>query len=55
MIRTPVPAGTLDAPSAVAAFKGLASLERDFRSIKADDLDLRPIWRRLETASAPTC
>ena len=35
-------------PGAVAAYKGLASLERDFRSIKADDLDLRPIWHRLE-------
>jgi len=48
VIRTPVPAETLDAPGAVAAYKGLASLERDFRSIKADDLDLRPIWHRLE-------
>ena len=28
--------------------RGLASLERDFRSIKADDLDLRPIFHRLE-------
>ena len=48
VIRTPVPAGTLDAPAAVAAYKDLASLERDFRHIKADDLDLRPIWHRLE-------
>jgi hypothetical protein len=48
VIRTPVPAETLDAPRAVAACKGLAALERDFRSIKADDLDLRPIWHRLE-------
>ena len=32
----------------MAAYKGLARLERDFRSIKADDLDLRPIWHRLE-------
>jgi Transposase DDE domain len=48
VIRTPVPAETLDAPGAVAAYKGLARLERDFRSIKADDLDLRPIWHRLE-------
>jgi hypothetical protein len=48
VIRTPVPAETLDAPAAVAAYKGLARLERDFRSIKADDLDLRPIWHRLE-------
>ncbi len=48
VIRTPVPAQTLDAPSTVAAYKGLSRLERDFRSIKADDLDLRPIWHRLE-------
>jgi hypothetical protein len=48
VIRTPVPADTLDAPGAVAAYKALASLERDFRSIKADDLDLRPIFHRLE-------
>jgi hypothetical protein len=48
VIRTPVPAETLDAPGTVAACKGLARLERDFRSIKADDLDLRPIFHRLE-------
>jgi hypothetical protein len=48
VIRTPVPARALDAPAAVAAYKGLARLERDFRSLKADDLDLRPIWHRLE-------
>jgi hypothetical protein len=48
IIRTPVPAGTLDAPAAVAACKDLANLERDFRHIKAEDLDLRPIFHRLE-------
>jgi hypothetical protein len=32
----------------MAAYKDLASLERDFRHLKADDLDLRPIWHRLE-------
>ena len=48
VIRTPVPADTLDAAGAVAAYKDLANLERDFRHIKADDLDLRPIWHRLE-------
>ena len=55
VIRTPVPAETLDAPAAVAAYKDLARLERDFRHIKAEDLDLRPIWHRLGTASKPTC
>ena len=39
---------TLDAAGTVAAYKGLSRLERDFRSIKADDLDLRPIFHRLE-------
>jgi hypothetical protein len=48
VIRTPVPAETLDAPGAVAAYKDLANVERDFRHLKADDLDLRPIWHRLE-------
>jgi hypothetical protein len=44
VIRTPVPAETLGASAAAAAYKGLSRLERDFRSLKADDLDLRPIW-----------
>jgi hypothetical protein len=48
VIRTPVPAETLDAAGAVAAYKDLAHLERDFRHIKAEDLDLRPIYHRLE-------
>ncbi|MGH3289861.1 MAG: IS1634 family transposase [Streptosporangiaceae bacterium] len=48
VIRTPVPPDTLDAPGAVAAYKDLAHLERDFRHIKAEDLDLRPIFHRLE-------
>jgi hypothetical protein len=48
VIRTPVPEDTLDAPGTVTAYKSLSRLERDFRSIKADDLDLRPIWHRLE-------
>ena len=48
VIRTPVPAETLDAAGTVTAYKRLSRLERDFRSIKADDLDLRPIWHRLE-------
>jgi hypothetical protein len=48
VIRTSVPAKTLDAPATVAAYKNLAFVERDFRHIKADDLDLRPIWHRLQ-------
>jgi hypothetical protein len=48
VIRTPVPDDVLDAAGTVAAYKDLARLERDFRSLKADDMDLRPIWHRLE-------
>ena len=48
IIRTPVPAAELDAPATVAAYKNLARVERDFRSLKADDLDLRPICHWLE-------
>ena len=48
VIRTSVPASDLDAPATVTAHKNLAREERDFRSLKADDLDLRPIHDRLE-------
>ena len=48
VLRTPVPAAELDAPGVVAAYKNLRYVERDFRSIKADDLDLRPVFHRLE-------
>jgi hypothetical protein len=48
VLRTPVPASQLDAPGVVTAYKNLKYVERDFRSIKADDLGLRPIWHRLE-------
>ncbi len=47
VIRASVPATSLDAPATVGAYKNLAHLERDFRSIKADDLDLRPIHHYL--------
>jgi Transposase DDE domain len=48
VLRTPVPAGQLDAPAVVTAYKNLSRVERDFRSIKSDDLDLRPVFCRLE-------
>ena len=47
VLRTSVPAATLDAPATVRAYKDLAHVERDFRSIKTDDLDLRPIHHYL--------
>ena len=48
VLRTSVPATALDAPGVVMAYKMLAHVERDFRSIKVDDLELRPIYHRLE-------
>jgi transposase len=48
VLRTSVPAHTLEASGVVSAYKDLSHLERDFRIIKADDLDLRPIYHRLE-------
>jgi transposase len=48
VIRTPVPASELDAPAAVTAYKNLSRVERDFRHIKSDDLDLRPVCHHLE-------
>ena len=48
VLRTPVPAAELDGPGVVTAYKNLKYVERDFRHIKADDLDLRPVFHRLE-------
>jgi hypothetical protein len=47
VLRTSVAADTLDAAGVVASYKKLANIERDFRIIKTDDLDLRPIYHRL--------
>jgi Transposase DDE domain len=47
VLRTPVPDDQLDAPAVVSAYKNLSRVERDFRSIKSDDLDLRPVFHRL--------
>jgi len=48
VLRTPIPSSQLDGPAVVAACKNLKYVERDFRHIKSDDLDLRPVSRRLE-------
>jgi hypothetical protein len=48
VLRTPLPATELPAPGVVTACKNLKYVERDFRHIKADDLDLRPVFHRLE-------
>jgi hypothetical protein len=48
VLRTSVEAEVLDPAAVVQSYKNLANIERDFRIIKADDLDLRPIHHRLE-------
>jgi len=48
VLRTSVDAEMLDPAAVVAGYKNLANIERDFRIIKSDDLDLRPIHHRLE-------
>ena len=48
VLRTPIPAAELTAPAVATACKNLKYAERDFRHIKSDDLDLRPVFHRLE-------
>ncbi len=47
VLRTSVPAEALDPAAVVTGYKNLANVERDFRILKVDDLDLRPIHHRL--------
>lgn len=48
IIRTSVTTDKLDAAGVVVAYKNLSHVERDWRSIKIDDLDLRPVHHWLE-------
>ena len=48
VLRTTVPANDLDTAAVIGAYKNLARVERDFRSLKTIDLDLRPIHHRLD-------
>lgn len=48
VLRTSVSAETLTAPQVVEAYKRLSQVEQDFRSLKTVDLELRPIYHRLE-------
>ena len=43
VIRTTVTAADADTPSVVQAYKNLKYVERDFKTIKIEDLDVRPI------------
>ena len=47
MLRTSLDTYTLDFAALLESYKNLANVERDFRIIKTDDLDLRPIHHRL--------
>jgi len=49
VIRTTIGPEQMDAAKVVATYKSLARVERDFRSIKSIDLDLRPIHHWTET------
>ena len=48
MIRTSAAADKLGSGETVEAYKDLGNLERDFWSMKAEDIDLRPIYHYLE-------
>jgi hypothetical protein len=47
VIRTSRDIESLGTPGVITAYKNLAYVERDFRIIKVDDLDLRPIFHYL--------
>ena len=49
VIRTTVGFEQMNSATVVATYKSLANVERDFRSLKAIDLDLRPIHHLTET------
>jgi hypothetical protein len=48
VLRTSVPAHTLDAPGVVTTYKSLARAERAFRSLKSVDLEIRPVFHWTE-------
>ncbi|HEX2373353.1 MAG TPA: IS1634 family transposase, partial [Actinomycetota bacterium] len=48
VVRTSTTADQLDSAGVVQAYKRLAGVERDFRSLKTVDLELRPIHHHLE-------
>jgi len=47
VIRTSRDTESLDTPGVITTHKNLAPIERDFRLITVDDLDLRPIYHHL--------
>lgn len=49
IVRTSVPATSMDTHTVVTTYKSLANVEKAFRSMKAIDLDLRPIHHWTDT------
>jgi Transposase DDE domain len=47
VLRTSLRTQSLDTPGVITTYKNLTHVERDFRIIKTDDLDLRPIYHYL--------
>jgi transposase len=47
VLRTSLRTENLNTPGVITAYKNLSHVERDFRIIKTDDLDLRPIFHYL--------
>jgi len=48
VLRTTVPGDELDTAAVISAYKNLANVEKNFRSLKAIDIDLRPVRHYLE-------
>ena len=48
MLRTTIGSDELDAAGVISAYKDLAGVERDFRSMKVIDGEPRPVHHRLE-------
>ncbi len=48
LLRTTIAADELDTAAVIGAYKNLSRVERDFRSLKTIDLDLRPIHHHLD-------
>ena len=49
VIRSSLPQEAMEAEELVASYKSLAQVERAFRSLKAVDLQIRPVYHWLET------
>lgn len=48
ILRTSLNADAMDSPDVVRSYKSLQTVERAFRTLKSVDLEIRPIYHRLE-------